>query len=129
MFGKRKYYKQYILPDNMGLFGFSKKKDVLDLTERYKKQQEKLAQVQSESQESSQSTSQNAFSFLGDLASSSNSETQSEEYVDVSGAEDKRKKLAKRLMDMTAKMEDLSNQIYHLQQRVELLEKKSSVGY
>ncbi len=113
----------------MGLFGFRKKKEILDLTERYKKQQEKLAQVKSESQESSQSPSQNAFSFLGNLASNSNSETQFEEYVDVSGAEEKKRKLAKRLMDMTAKMEDLSNQIYHLQQRVELLEKKSSVGY
>lgn len=113
----------------MRLFKFRKKKEILDLTEKYKKQQEKLAQVQSESQESPQSPPQNAFSFLGNLASSSNSETQDEEYVDVSGAEDKKRKLAKRLMDITTKIEDLSNQIYHLQQRVELLEKKSSVGY
>ena len=38
--------------------------------------------------------------------------------------EEKRKKLAKRLMDITDRLEEVSNQIYHLQQRVEVLEKK-----
>jgi len=42
---------------------------------------------------------------------------------------EKRKKLAKRLIDMTNKMEDLSNQVYSLQQRIEVLERKSGVGY
>ena len=31
-------------------------------------------------------------------------------------------------MDITNKLEDLSNQIYHLQQRVEVLEKKTNTG-
>lgn len=106
----------------MGLFNFRKKPDVLDLTKRYKEQQEKETNTKSP-----ESASQNAFSFLGDLAGASKP-AQPEEYVDVSGAEDKKRKLAKRLMDMTTKMEDLSNQIYHLQQRIELLEKKNSVG-
>ena len=105
----------------MGFLGFGKKKRVLDLTEGYKKQQEKIAQVQDDD-----SPSQNAFSFLGNLASNSN--TESEDYVDVSGAEEKRKKLAKRFMEMTTKIEDLSNQIYHLQQRIEVLEKKMDVN-
>jgi hypothetical protein len=30
---------------------------------------------------------------------------------------------------MTNKIEDLSNQIYHLQQRIEVLEKKNSGSY
>ena len=111
----------------MGLFNFRKKPEVLDLTERYKKQQEKSAQMKSENQESVQSPSQNAFSFLGDLAGASKT-AENEEYVDVSGAEDKKRKLAKRLLDITTKMEDLSNQIYHLQQRLEVLERKSGVG-
>ena len=42
--------------------------------------------------------------------------------------EEKRKKLAKRLIDITEKLEDLSNQIYHLGQRVEVLEKKNDIG-
>jgi L-2-hydroxyglutarate oxidase LhgO len=43
--------------------------------------------------------------------------------------EEKKKKLAKRLIDITEKLEDLSNQIYHLGQRVEVLEKKTNVNY
>lgn len=105
----------------MGFLGFGKKKRVLDLTEGYKKQQEKITQTQNDDP-----PSQNSFSFLGNLASSSN--TESEDYVDVSGAEEKRKKLAKRFMEMTTKIEELSNQIYHLQQRIEVLEKKMDVN-
>ena len=40
-----------------------------------------------------------------------------------------RKTIAKRLSEMTQKLEDISNQLYHLQQRVELLERKSGVNY
>ena len=109
----------------MGLFNFGKKPDVLDLTKRYKKQQEK--EVQNQTSTENQSSSQNAFSFLGDLARASKP-SETEEYADMSGAEDRKKKLAKRLIDLTTKIEDLSNQIYHLQQRVEVLERKSGVG-
>ena len=107
----------------MGLFNFRKKPDVLDLTKRYKEQQEKETNTKSP-----ESASQNAFSFLGDLAGAGKP-AEPEEYVDISNnPTEKKRKLAKRLMDMTTKMEDLSNQIYHLQQRIELLEKKNSVG-
>ncbi len=111
----------------MKFLGFGKKKGVVDLTEHLRKKQEKIAQMQSESQEvNSQSTSGGAFDFLGNLASSSGTESRS--YVDVSGAEEKRKKLAKRFMDITNKIEELSNQVYHLQQRIEVLEKKMDVN-
>jgi peptidoglycan hydrolase CwlO-like protein len=55
--------------------------------------------------------------------------TESQEYPNVGVSEigEKKKKLAKRLMDMTSKVEDLSNQIYHLQQRIEVLERKMGV--
>jgi len=43
--------------------------------------------------------------------------------------EEKRQRLGRRLLDMTNKIEDLSNQIYHLQQRIEVLEKKNSGSY
>lgn len=42
--------------------------------------------------------------------------------------DEKRRKLAKRLSDMTTKIEDLSNQIYHLQQRLEVVERKLDVN-
>lgn len=106
-----------------------RKEKILDLTERYKRQQEKISNIESDNPEASQSSSQGAFSFLGNLASSSASETQPSEYENVSGdTTEKRKKLAKRLMDMTSKIEDLSNQIYHLQQRIEVLERKSDIN-
>ena len=106
----------------MRLFGFRKKK-VLDLTEPYKKQQEKLEQMKEDQQES-------PTSFLGSLASGASSSETSSDYIDVSGGmQEKRKRLAKRIMDMTSKMEDFSNQIYHLQQRVEVLEKKLKMSF
>lgn len=94
--------------------GFFKKKKFIDLTEHYKEQEEAVPETQQDN-------------FLGSLASAS-TETSSD-YVDISGSlEEKRKKLAKRLLDMTNKMEDLSNQLYHLQQRIEVLEKKTDVN-
>jgi len=115
----------------MRFLGFGKKDKILDLTENYKKQQEKISQMKEDNQEADpqESSSQEGFSFLRNLASSSapSSETASENYVNVSG-EDKKRKLAKRLIDMTNKVEDLSNQIYHLQQRIEVLERKSGAG-
>lgn len=103
----------------MKFFKFGKKDRILDLSERYRKQQEKAAKESTPKED----LSQNAFSFLGNLASSNSSQP---DYTNV--AEDRKKKLAKRLMDLTNKMEELSNQIYHLQQRVELLEKKMGTG-
>ena len=61
------------------------------------------------------------FGFFGN-ANTTPSETDTED------PREKRKKLAKRLMDMTSKIEDLSNQIFHLQERIEILEKKNNVG-
>jgi ubiquinone biosynthesis protein UbiJ len=40
-------------------------------------------------------------------------------------AQEKRRRLAKRLKDMTDSIEALSSQVYQLQQRIELLEKKT----
>jgi len=73
-----------------------------------------------------------SFGFLRDMASS----TPDTQYPLPSysegdeNPEEKRRKLAKRLTDITEKLEDLSTQIYHLTQRVELLERKTkSAGF
>lgn len=110
----------------MGFLGFGKKKDFIDLGERYRRQKEKAEEVKSDSSE--ESASKGAFDFLGGLASGSGSAEGSEEIVDISAGPDGKKRLAKRIMDMTRKMEDLSNQIYHLQQRIEVLERKLEVN-
>ena len=110
----------------MGLFGFRKKNKVIDLAEKYHRQQEKAVQGQNEVQE--QGSQSGAFDFLGNMASSASTQTSSSGYIDVSRGDEKKKKLAKRLLDLTNKIEDLSNQIYHLQQRIEVLERKSGMS-
>ena len=94
----------------MGLFG---KKKIIDLTERYKVHQEKLAQLKSEENSDMESPVE---------------ETASEKsvYSESDSAEEKRKKLARRLSVITERLDDLSSQLYRLQQRVELIEKKMS---
>jgi chromosome segregation ATPase len=69
------------------------------------------------------STASNPDSVTSDYADLSSVETGSTSY----DAEERRKKLAKRLGDMTDKLEELSNQIYHIQQRIEVLERKMEV--
>lgn len=39
-------------------------------------------------------------------------------------AEERKRKLAKRILDMSNKIEELSSQVYKIQQRIELIEKK-----
>lgn len=112
----------------MGFLGFGKKDNFVDLTEKYKKQQEKIKNIRDESTENStQNNSEQSplpapgiFGMFGGNASINNETNSSEDNGE------KKRKLAKRLMDMTDKIEDLSNQIFHLQQRIEILEKKNS---
>jgi len=101
----------------MGLFG-RKKEKVVDWSEKYKIQEKKTAGEKGDSSN---------LGFLGNLASVSNSS--SNDYVNLNEGEEKKNKLARRLLDMTNRMEDLSNQIYHLKQRVELLERKLKVSF
>ena len=131
---------------------FKKKRDVIDLTEHYRKKQEKLAAMKEDRDSSSSgiststiptSSSSSTTSGIGIFGMSSNnsntnstSDSSSSEYSTYGSTvsssdsiEAKRKKLAKRLMAMTDKIEDLSNQIYHLQQRIEVLERKSPSGF
>lgn len=103
----------------MGLFGFGKKDKVLDLTEGYKR---KIAQAEHGKKEQSSS---DPFSFFDSPGATS---SESSDTVDLSDtAEERKKRLAKRIAEMTEKMEDLNNQIYHLQQRLEVLERKNDI--
>ncbi len=117
----------------MGFFGRGKKGEVLDLSDRYKRQQTRVAEKKAETQEPGKTSS--AFGFFGnfnrdsssdsiqDVSSNPSSSQESENLTE----DEKRRRLARRFLNITNKLEDLSNQIYHLQQRVELLEKKVGV--
>ncbi len=73
-----------------------------------------------------------------DAKTDDNQDTEQAETVDVSNspdqdpnnAEEKKKKLVKRIVDLSDRIEELSSKVYRLQQRVEVLEKKlgSSTG-
>lgn len=113
-------------------FGFRKKKDnVLDLSKKYKREQiEKHVDLAS-NEFKKEDVPASPFTFFDNNSSSQiDSSQENGEYVDYSTAgNEKKKRLAKRILDMTNKLEDLSNQIYHLQQRVEVLERKSDRSY
>lgn len=113
----------------MALFGFGKRDRVLDLTEKYKRQLEEATKPQPTlGITPQQETQARGFDFLGRMASGvKTTKPQENTGVAVSETDEKKKRLARRLMDMTEKIEDLSNQIYHLQQRIEVLERKSGI--
>ena len=89
----------------MGLFG---KRKILDLTEKEDETPSEYAENPTGASEISKALGEN-----GEQLSS----------------EEKKKRFVKRIVFLTEKIDDLSNQIYHLQQRVEVLEKKSGVGH
>lgn len=113
----------------MGWFG--KKEKFVDLSEGYRPRERMPTRTSAVKRESSSSD----IGFLGNLASSnSKSSSSSDISWDSDNAtpdyhKEKKIKLVKRFLDMTNKIEDLSNQIYHLKQRIELLEKKMKIGY
>jgi peptidoglycan hydrolase CwlO-like protein len=115
----------------MGLFGKRREK-VVDLSAGYRMPTRK---VQASPKDDSSNSDVN---FLGDMANSSSSmstsndiswDNESSSSQTVGEYSEKKQKLTKRLLSMTDKIEDLSNQIYHLKQRIELLEKKMKISF
>ncbi|MBI4116166.1 hypothetical protein HY449_00295 [Candidatus Pacearchaeota archaeon] len=97
----------------MGFFDFLKKDDVADYSMKYNIQKTIAEKQQSDSSQTAQSPSQ---AISNELSNPSES------------AEERRKKLVKRIVDMAERMENLSIQLYHLQQRIELIEKKMNIN-
>lgn len=102
----------------MGFLGFGKKDRIVDLGERYRKKEE-----------ASKPESSDSFKILENSQSDITAEPSgSNGDSEFSGSpEENRKKLAKRLLDIGKKLDEISTQIYHIQQRVELLERKTGV--
>ena len=114
-----------------------KKPKIVDWTEKLQKQQEKLDNMRSDidpmtSNDSSSSQESNVTPFPFFAGSNTSSESTTPTYgssSEDSSVEEKRRRLGKRLLDMTNKIEDLSNQIYKLQQRIEVLERRNTSSY
>ncbi len=100
-----------------------RKDKVIDLGESYKRKSGKVSETKKEEKDVVSS----GFNFLGNLAEASSVQANNNSYKDNESTEERKKRLAKRIIEMTNRIEELSNQIYHLQQRIEVLEKKSNV--
>jgi hypothetical protein len=132
----------------MGIF--NRKNNIIDLTEDYRPQRKARIKEDSEvspsdnsSEKSQESSTGSFFNFFGSSnnsntsnTSSSSASSSSSEAQSYSGnfdpetgkpldAGEKRRRLAKRLKSMTDRIEEQANQIYRLQQRIELLEKRT----
>jgi len=113
---------------------WKKKEKYVDLSERMRKQQERINDFKTSESESvpskpetQESSGGEFFSFFG--GSGSPASSGSSDSSSIESPEERKKKLSKKLSDMTLKMEDLENQIYHLKQKVEVLERKQKMGY
>jgi predicted RNA-binding protein Jag len=112
---------------------FKKKKNVIDLTDYYKKRQEKLEDLKRNIGEPNSfavnekeiSKNQDFVPFPFANAEVNNSLNSDENF---SNKEERKRKANKILKDITEKIEDLSNSIYHLEQRIEVLEKKMDIN-
>ncbi len=114
----------------MAFFGMGKKRDVVDLGEFYRKHQDRVERMKEDVKESQTAPSpENASGLPMFNFDQPRVETYSENLQENHSPEERRKKLAKRLIDMTNKIDDLTSQVYHLQQRVEVLEKKNKTEF
>jgi|TARA_Y100000310_G_C20581316_1_gene763140 predicted transcriptional regulator len=94
----------------MGFFDFGKKGKIVDLSKRVNERHIKEDELNQEEVIFPDSNIVNS------------------EPIDIDYAEDKKKKLAKRIGNMIEKLENLSSKLYHLEQRIEVLEKKLRVN-
>lgn len=108
----------------MGFLGFGKKDRVIDLSARYKRDKEREEQMREDTGNASETEGAAPFAFFDSQTASSETP---HEAVDLGLGEDRKRRLAKRIMEMTERVEDLSNQVYHLQQRIEVLERKLDI--
>ncbi len=132
----------------MGIFDKFKKDKVIDYTDRYEYSIRKKSapRIQSpsgpslpspiqlpppESNSASQSSPASNLGFLSDFSQATqNSQTlntpamQTYDNTSSLNPEEKKEKLKQRLLNMTTQLEDISNQLYRLQQRMELIEQK-----
>ena len=112
----------------MGWFGFGKEREVIDLSERYRKLKEKKLSESEALDDKPENPVSEGFGFLASLGKSSRVQEKEPDFVPAQeDSEERKRKLAKRLAEMTNRIEEMSNQIYHLQQRVEVLERKVGV--
>ena len=114
----------------MGFFGFGKKERVVDLSEKYRRQQEEKILNQSRAKVSPiEQKPMSIFSSVNLSPQNSTSPASNEIPSQEENPEEKRRKFMQKFSEMSERLETLSTSLYHLSQRVELLEKKFNVGH
>jgi len=141
----------------MALFGKKKKDDFVDLGERLRKQQERVDSLrtdmssepaapvvetatlpQNTSVEPASSASSSGSNFFGNFFGGGNQTSPSPKPIESDSFThmtqstetpfEKKRKLAKRLSDITKSLESLSNAVYKMEQRLDLIERKLNLN-
>lgn len=129
----------------MKIFTKKKSKDYVDLTSHLEKQETKRKtfipqktnseglvdltnhlpkeETSTENKPKEESSNNGFFGFF------SQQKPKEEEIPQLSSQEEKKRKLIKRIMDLTNRLEDQEKEIYSLKQRIEVLERKQKLGY
>lgn len=113
----------------MGIFDRNKK-GFVDLTDYHKKQQNRAEHIKANLSNEPKQETQSSGGFFNMFGGANPASTASSvtTYDSDDDANEKKRRLAKRIGDMTDKLEELSNQLYHMQQRIEVIERKLGVN-
>lgn len=128
----------------MKIFNKKKSPDYVDLTSQLEKHDKKKKAFipqktnseglvdltdhlpKEDSQPKSKTTEENSNSgFFGFFSQQPKKEPETQ----TDSQEEKKKRLVKRILDLTNRMEEQEKEIYSLQQRLEVLERKQKLGY
>ena len=115
----------------MGFFGFGKKERILDLSIKTPEQKPLTPEkMQPKISLDSQAKPSGFFESvkLQQSQQMQGSRNQNELGESRESAEDKKQKFMKKFQETVDRLENLSTQVYHLQQRIEVLEKKMNLG-
>ena len=118
----------------MGIFGFGRKERILDLSVRTPEQKPAvLEKPMQKMQESGIPAKPMGFFDSVKLQQHQqeqmqNRVSQSETNGNSESAEEKKQKFMKKFQETVERLETISTQLYHLQQRIEVLEKKMNIG-
>lgn len=113
---------------------FKKKKEkYVDLSEKMRKQKaqaESFKNVEPEVEKTNvgNTDSNSNGGFFGGFFGGSSPSTEHSEPT-ISDSDEKRRRLAKRIGEMSSRIEENEKEIYQLKQRLEILEKKQRLGY
>ena len=101
----------------MAWFNFNKKGRVIDLSKHLEEKRREEENLRNE--EVSGGTG---------IEDKDEKNKEDDKVIDLTDVDEKKKNFAKRILDITEKLDSISTKLYHLEQRIEVLEKKLRVN-